>query len=134
MSAMPKTVARFETLMLAALGLGAIVAALEDWGPAFYAGLWFVLGVQAAMLAVALVLIWLAARRRQNWARFLLLGLFLLGLPAALLTLPTLFRWMPVGGALSVLQLLLEAAAFAHVFAPASGAWFRKEARRKPAG
>lgn len=130
---MPKTVARFETLMLAALGLGAIVAALEDWGPAFYAGLWFVLGVQAAMLAVALVLIWLAARRRQNWARFLLLLLFLLGLPAALLTLPTLFRWMPVGGALSVLQLLLEAVAFAHVFAPASGAWFRK-ARRKPAG
>ena len=77
----PSNVVRFEQLMYVSIGIGTfqlslqwnqLVANFHDLG-----GATFVLFVWTFALAIRVLLIWLVARRRNNWARKLLAAMFL---------------------------------------------------------
>jgi len=81
----------------------------------------------ALAFAPGLILIWLAARRRKNWARWVLFSLFLFT--------PIYYYWFRpfkfdrahgIDIALAVVSFLIEAAAYYFVFRPASNAWYRR--------
>ena len=65
---------------------------------------------------VRLALIWLTARKRQNWARWVLLVLVLLGLPQFLRTLGPLLAAHPLLWAVRIGQFALDIVAFVLIF------------------
>jgi len=81
-----------------------------------------------ANFGLILLLVWLIARRRMGWPRYLVGGLFALGLPYALQSLPAELAAYPVDGLLSVGQLALQAAALVLIFTGNARAWFAKTA------
>ena len=121
---MPSNVTRFEVLMYLSLGIGIVTAALQsqqvaaDWR--------FGLSIQAVVLAVTIALIWLTARRRQNWARWLFLVLFLIGIPPFTLSIGNALRLNQFLGALKIGQLFLQGVAFYLIFSGNAVAWFRR--------
>ena len=80
----------------------------------------------AAQLGVIALLIWLAARRRQNWARWLLFALFILE-TAAFASDAHGYIANPRIGLVHLVVTLLEATAYWFVFTGNSRAWFGKD-------
>jgi hypothetical protein len=122
----PTSVARFELLAYVSLLLGVLGVALTFENHVQQAGLFFVLAVQGITFAVLIVLIWLIARRRQNWARWVFAVLFVLGLP---LSLPMVWAsLMPItlSGVISVVQIALQVVGLIFVFSPQSRPWFQR--------
>ena len=81
------------------------------------------LAITGAYLGVLILLVWLAARRRQNWARWLLFALFVL-VTATELWSARLYLRYPLEASLQVAITLLEAAAYWFAFTGASKDWF----------
>ena len=113
----PKNVARFEQLMYLSLAVGIFVAALR-WNESVQqalplGGSTFVLAVLGGTLVIFVLLIWLVARRRKNWARWLMLVLFILGLPPYVSTLGKMMRLNPASGVLNLTQVIVQVVAFA---------------------
>lgn len=80
-------------------------------------------------LATAIPMIWLAARRRKNWARWILLGIFVVG------TLNVIARAFlgPISPAVAGWRLMMaamEGGAYVFAFTGGSVAWFA--AKDKP--
>jgi hypothetical protein len=126
---MPSNVARFEQLMYLSLGIGVIASTLSwSWNVAQAAamgGASFVLFVQVFVLAFMVLMIWLTARRRKNWARWLLLILALLGLPAYVHIFGRMMSAGFLAGLLSSVQFVVQAIAFVLLFTGNAPDWFK---------
>jgi Na+/melibiose symporter-like transporter len=132
---MPANVARFEMLMYIALAIGVIVMALEFPRLAAIAGAPIVIAIQALLLALTLLLVWLAARRRKNAARWLLLLFFILGLLAVVFGVPDftpdlgeVLQTNPWVGFPTLAQIVLQALALYYAFTGTARAWFTASA------
>jgi hypothetical protein len=83
--------------MYLSLGIGAVQSILQ-WGRlvdsahAAGRGFSFILFIQAFVFAMEILFIWLIARRRKNWARWVWLIIFILGIPFALPVLGRIVR------------------------------------------
>jgi hypothetical protein len=118
MSAIPENVRKFEFLMYfaAAVAIGKYLLLHEN------ADLLFVSFWTACVLA----LIWLTARRRQNWARWLLFILFLFEC-AEKIFLTVALKIGFESASLYFLISPIEALAYFFVFTGDSVAWFKSE-------
>jgi peptidoglycan/LPS O-acetylase OafA/YrhL len=123
---MPKNVARFEVLAYISIAIGVITSALEYQRFSTMANPAFILLVQLFVFLIFVLFIWLIARRRKNWARWLFLILFLLGLPFYIPSLAAMIKNNPISGLLSVVQMLIQGAAIFLVFSGDAKEWFRK--------
>jgi hypothetical protein len=123
---MPSNVARFEQLMYLSLGIGVIVSVLQFSYLESQAGIGFILFVQAFVLALFLLFIWLIARRRANWARWTFLVIFLLGLIPYMLNVVALLQRSPLSAGLNLIQLVLQALALYLIFTGNAVDWFKK--------
>ena len=142
---MPKNVALFELLAYVALGVGlftlpfltgAVLNVLATAGAAsggatsLFALLTILGGLVGALLYGLLV--WAAARKRQNWARIVYAVLFLLGL------ISTAFNTdgLQVIGLFSIgsfaIQTLLQLAAIYFVFTKDANPWFDNNSAAAP--
>ena len=123
---MPSNVARFEQLMYLSLGIGIIVSVLQFSYFQSQANVGFILFIQAFVLALFVLFIWLIARRRANWARWTFLVIFLLGLIPYVPNAIELLQRNPVSGGLNLVQLVLQAVALYLVFTGNAVDWFKK--------
>jgi len=113
----PKGVRRFEILMYA--GLAVTLAAMPFQNPAIPAAY---LLEAAAWWTFIVLLVWLTARRRKNWARRTLFILFCLELVQFILFRDSL---QPTTSLIYVMVTVLEAFAYYYVFTGDSREWFR---------
>jgi hypothetical protein len=142
---MPKNVARFERLMYLSLAIGIVAGLLTSFREPTPAPLiekalaWLPHMVSVAFVAT---LIWLASRRRKNWARWLLLMQFIMLLLPLSWMLP-LFGARQMGGfshwgAYEIVLLLAtavpEALALALAFSGDAPAWFAVQPTTVPVG
>lgn len=128
----PASIRKFELFYLAAWGIGLIIAFLGWNGEAILQtrlGAQIGLGTYAAILCAGLlippVLWWLAARRRSNVARWIIVALFAL---QGLNIVFSLFAASLAGvlGGLSLLMFCLRAVAVRFLFGPEAREWFAK--------
>ena len=126
---MPSNVVWFERLMYLAilLGLVDIYTTAQREAVTFpSAQAWIYVAVAIILTGVYVLLIWLAARRRKSWPRYVLAVLFLLTLAAALVSLPTDLREHPLDVVVNALQCVAEAVALVLIFTGNARAWFAK--------
>jgi uncharacterized membrane protein YqjE len=131
---MPSNVAWFERLMIGSILIG-LVGVFLVWQRQGTVELTEI-AIAGALIVVnfglMLLLIWLIARRRIGWIRYVLAVLFVLGLYGALRTLPEELRSTPLDSGLNLVQLVLQGAALVLVFARNARPWFAK-AKAAPA-
>ncbi|CAL78644.1 Conserved hypothetical protein; putative membrane protein [Bradyrhizobium sp. ORS 278] len=144
---MPKSVWWFEKLLWGSLLFGCLIAPL-DWHrmvaravhqganehiPDYLLTTEFevmnimVLAGLSSTILLGLLFVWLAARRRLNWVRWLLAAIFLLGLPAAFANLTDVLPVNPTVAVLLILQTIVQFTALVFVFLPSARPWFWKE-------
>lgn len=122
---MPKNVRRFEWLIY--LAAAAVVILMPFQGFDLPPSLIVIIAVWWSFI---FTLVWLAARRRQNWARCLLFGIFVLETVAGRLLIPTqYYEARPIEGLVGFLVVSMQAAAYYFVFTGDSRDWFRKKPR-----
>jgi hypothetical protein len=119
----PKNVLRFEVLLYLSLLLDSLSAAFLDRAPADMseAAAASANMFAAVLLALLVLLVWLAARHRKNWARWVLvtaLGLSILSL------LDTLGDGLTFATAIDVLSTGLTAAGLYYSFTGDARNWF----------
>ncbi len=118
----PGSIVNFERLYLLTLLIGAINVVIQ-W-PVLVATtpVPTLLAIQAATFGITLLLVMLVSRRRNKLARLLLVAAFLIGLSQV----TALFQaaQLDLASVIIAVQLLLQVAALALLFAPASRAWF----------
>ena len=85
---------------------------------------WIAVATGAILTALYAWLIWLVARKRKGWVRYVLLALFLLTLAAAIVSLPTDIREHRIDFAVSALQCLAEGVALFLGFTGNARPWF----------
>ena len=124
----PTNVTRFEQLMYLSLGIGIVVSALQYEDFVRLAGPVFMLIVQGAGFGALVLLIWLIARRRKSWARWVYLVLFLIGLPLSIPILGVMLKSNPISAILSIIQVLSQGLALYLIFTGDSANWFKKVA------
>lgn len=133
----PSNVVRFEQLIYISLGIGVVQSSLE-WGRlvdsahAMGRGIGFILFIQTFVFAVTVFFIWLIARRRKNWARWVWLSLFILGLPFAFPVLSRLLRSGPIVATLVCAQNLAQIAALYLIFTGNAREWFAQNSAVQP--
>lgn len=121
---MPANVTRFEILMYVSLGIGlATFTVQSEQSDATWQ---FVLANQAFVSLTTLTLVWLIARRRKNWARWLSFALFLLGVVPFTFTIGADLRFNHFLGLLKILQLASQGIAFYFIFSGDAVHWFKR--------
>jgi len=129
----PSSVKRFEFLMYIALLLGLANSFLQygsSLSNGFGSGLFLLMAL--LYLLVPLVLIYLTAHYRKNWARWVLVVIVGIGainiIPTLLFSLPLLISKAGSLGlpiiAISLIKIVLEIIAFCYIFSSASNNWF----------
>lgn len=118
----PSNVRFFEILMYISIIVSAVTPFLQYEQYRIAAGL-FVLFIPLILVVGRLTLVFLAAHRRMNWARIILLVLFL-GHFMGLLGIVVAFFSHPILALLSLAPILLEAAAFGFAFSRSANRWF----------
>jgi hypothetical protein len=83
----------------------------------------------APIIVVIMMGLAFAIWRRQNWARYLLLILFLLGLPMLFAIRAELAQQGVLGFAILVLQTIAQAISLVFFFSRPSSGWFRRNER-----
>jgi hypothetical protein len=127
---MPKNVVIFERLMYAAVTIGLLNlildASRQSELPEIQAagGFGVVALVALVALGLLLVLMWLIARKRKNWARWLFVGFFVIGLWPTLQNVAVVLEANPPVGLLSVAQIVVQMAAIFFIFSGDAGPWF----------
>jgi hypothetical protein len=127
---MPSNVARFEQLMYLSLGIG-VIQSLLRWNQSVaqasaIGGAKFVFFGLIVTFAILVLIIWLIARRRRNWARWVMLVMFILGLPFSVRMLSRMLPAEPLSVALSSVQVLAQAIAFFLIFTGNARDWFKR--------
>jgi hypothetical protein len=79
----PRNVLRFEALLYASLMLDALSVAFQDRTPTAELIEQMILIVAAAVILLQVFFVWLAARRRKNWPRWVLAAALLLSVITA---------------------------------------------------
>ena len=127
---MPSNVKDFAVLCYLSLLLGIAASVFTFQENAVMAarvgGAAFIIIVQVFTFGFLALLFWLIAFRHQNWARWLLLVMFVLGLPFALIALPAQLSASPIKAGASIVQTVLQAVALYLVFTGNAKEWFRK--------
>jgi hypothetical protein len=133
--AMPVNVTRFELLSYCALGLGFISLIIEYPDIARDAGdaAWQIPLFLAAFVPIPVLMIWLVARRRKNWARWLWLIMVLIGFPLSIPVISDELTTKPLLGAITIFQYLLWAVAVYLVFTGDAAKWFERRRPHSPA-
>lgn len=129
---MPRNVTLFERLMYASLLLSVAVLALD--GPRLMdkpevraaGGLTFVFITLLVTIALIALFVWLIARKRQNWARWVFTLFFIIGLWPFAQNLMEMLQASPVATVASGVQLAMQAAALYFVFTGDAVPWFSK--------
>ena len=129
--ARPSNVILFEQLWYLSLGIGVIltivawyrIVALTHGAAGF--GIHLVLLIQAVVVAVAVLFIWLIARRRKNWARWVFLTLAILDVPFALRELRLVLYMHRITATLVCAQNAAQVTALYLVFTGNAREWFR---------
>jgi hypothetical protein len=122
----PSRVLWFEKLFYASAGLSVIGIAL-DWANGIHLVTFLAMYI---LLCVQILLIWLAARRRKNWARWLLLAYFLAWVIISILGAGLNSRspnWEPPAipqQVVKIAKILLEDIGLILVFTGGSRRWF----------
>ena len=93
-------------------------------------GIGMVIGSTAVALALFGTMVWLISRRRQNWARWLMLALVVVGSPQWIIVAWHAFSKQPIAGALTLIAFLLQAVANCFVFTGDARSWFRIAAKQ----
>ena len=124
---MPPNVARFEQLMYLSLGISVVAVSL-DYRPSQLSPLGGVLIplVEAILFVISILLIWQAARRHANWARWVLLILFVVAVPLQIAFLNETLKNSLVAGVLEVVSFFLQGVALYLVFTGNATPWFKK--------
>ncbi len=124
---MPSNVALFEKLMYVAVAIGVAVAALDFGRVSAQVGSTVgTLVAQAFAIGLLVLFIWLVARRRQNWARWVFLVFFVIGLVFYVPALLDMFRASTLIGLLSAVQMVIQLVALYLIFTGNSREWFAK--------
>ena len=128
---MPSNVRSFFWLNVLSLVLGLGTAILTAQTTAAMAaaagyGQGSVIGIQVLTMAFMLLILWLIAFKRQDWARWLWLALFVVGTPGYIGIFKNLFG-ISLAGAISLTQVALQLVALYLVFTGNATAWFRRE-------
>jgi hypothetical protein len=115
--------------MYLSLGIGLIQIA-SGWNRAIQQftaprGAAFPLLVQLFTFATLILFIWLIARRRKNWARWLLLIITAVGTPGYVGVLRRVLHFEPILGVVSIVQDVLQLIALVLIFTGDAREWFR---------
>jgi hypothetical protein len=126
----PKDIKRFECLAYSAWGL-TIASAPLNWstivkyyhkgGIIYLTAIAFALGLQAGW-------IWLIARKRKNWARWIGLILVIAGLPSLPFEFEVRFEADPLAASAYYTEYLIWVCAICFTFTSEARAWFRRSA------
>ena len=127
---MPSNVRNFFWLNVLSLVLGVATASLTarktaEMAAAIGQGPGYVIAIQITVAAVMLLILWLIAFKRQNWARWLWLALFVLGTPPYVVIFKNMLG-ISLAGAISLTQLALQLVALYFVFTGNAKSWFRR--------
>ena len=122
---MPSNVARFEQLFYASLCLGVFIFAsdfdrLSRLGPASS-----MIGTVGLAIGVVGLLTWLIARRRQNWARWVMVVMYVVGLPFFVINMS---EQGILTVSLSAVQAVLQLVALVLLFTGNARPWFARAA------
>ena len=125
----PRNIRKFEQIWLGCT-LGYVVAAplrpeLFDPPPVGILGWTFAIALTLAVAAVTMFIVFQAARRRQNWARWVLLILFTAMIPLLLYQTFGYYAAHPFGTLFDLLVLVMEGSALLLVFSGEGNAWFQ---------
>jgi hypothetical protein len=126
----PRAIAGFELLWVLSLAMGVIQSA-AGWRQLTMRGnMAFILGVQIITFSIILLLVLLVSRARRNFAKWILVILFVSGLPA----IYQAFKSGHVAGipVVSATQTLAQAVALILLFTPDARAWLRDRTRTWP--
>jgi ABC-type dipeptide/oligopeptide/nickel transport system permease component len=125
----PRNVSRFEWLSYLALAAGLLSIVFNPQRAAMIMRHGFGAGIISAAFGVglAIVPIVLIARRRQNWMRWLVGCLFVVGLPSFVAGIVQIYKISPMAAALETLSAVLAGAALWFVFTGDAGEWFGKQ-------
>jgi Family of unknown function (DUF6404) len=118
---MPTNIVWFERLAYASLGLGLLDLALDFRNLSRLSPAINLIGTLVLTLGVIALLIWLVARRRQGWARWAFLVLYLFGLPFFFMNL---MQQSLLSVPISLLQVVLQGVALFFVFTGDAKTWF----------
>ncbi|MEW5914687.1 MAG: hypothetical protein AB1814_19185 [Thermodesulfobacteriota bacterium] len=118
----PAKVGTATVLLYLSMALG-LLRGFWEWPANKEMGLLVYL-IVAVVLAVFVLFVYLAGRG-ANWARIVLLVLFLIGLPFALMSLPHKLTVHPIPALVEIGQIGLQVIAFALLFSPGVNAWYR---------
>jgi LPXTG-motif cell wall-anchored protein len=130
---MPRNVVRFEQLIYASLVVRLIIAIVDFARLSKVTSALAIVGAGVAGFVILVLLAWLIARRRKNWARWVLLTLYLLGLPFVIVG-PfvtevggvALAKPSPFVISLIALETIAQAVALIFVFTGDAKAWFAR--------
>lgn len=124
----PKSVIYYERFAWIALAIGlasaaanpAMLAKYFDRSPFVYPLMF------AAAIAGQLLWIWLVARKRKNWARWISLVFILIGIPDMIWSFDERFRLNPIATVLFDASFALSAVSVMLLFRGDARAWFSK--------
>ena len=91
-------------------------------------GLGFLVFVGVFTLAILWLNIFLIGKR-YNWARYLFLVLFVLGVPFSIKPLIESLSTAPISGLLGLVQAIAQAVGLVLLFKTSSAVWFKKQTR-----
>ena len=116
----PNHIKYFERAMLISLAPGVVILALSSQGMGITAVLF-----QTIVLVILLINILLISRKRSNIAKWVLIVMFVLGVP---MYVPLLSILLSAGfvGVLSLLQLTVQLVGFYFLFTHQSRQWFSR--------
>ena len=129
---MPKSVALFERIAYLALVLGVLSSAINLNSSS--AVLSIVLGMQMITIAFQILFIWLVARKRKNWARWVWIVLMFAGTIYAIAL--EFFHPLILNGAAGIIAICLayltSVVSACFLLTPEAWAWFRLPLNESP--
>ena len=87
-------------------------------------GVWFINFVQMFVLLFMVGLIWLIGKRK-NWARWIFVIMFVLGVPLSINPLIQSLQYSPFSGVLGLAQIIAQTIAVIFLFKAPAREWFK---------
>lgn len=127
-SDMPSNVKLFLILNYLSIAIGVVQTALNFSQIMAASGSTasFGITVQVLTIGILLTIISVAGFWHQNWARWLLLVLFVAGLPVYFLTAWKTVTSFPFGMIVGLVQILMQATGFFFIFTGNARPWFKR--------